>query len=151
MKKEMNNEVVEVKEEAKKITKQDVIKAVEIVGVGILSGIFGYKVGKMAKSVKVLKNVAGEQNIRIEYLEKMNDTLNAAASEGLYEEAIATVTRKINYLKDKIEACNKWLNDNPADLATQRALIKHQTKLDMLNGRKNRFKEAQQIYEIIED
>lgn len=78
---------IEVKEESKKITKQDVIKVV-----GILSGIFGYKVGKLSKNVKVL-TAANEA------LSREVNVLNAAASEGLYEEAIATVTRKINYLK----------------------------------------------------
>lgn len=150
MSKEMNNEALEVKEESKKITKQDVIKAAEIIGIGILSGIFGYKIGKMAKSVKVLKNVVGEQNIRIEYLEKMNDTLNAAASEGLYEEAIATVTRKINYLKDQIAYCTKNLNLNPTDLDNQKALSKYRNKLDVLLDRKKSFLEAQKLYEISE-
>ena len=86
MSKEMNNEVVKIKEESKKIAKQDVIKVVGIICVGILSGISGYKVGKLAKSVEVLtatnKTLSREVNV-----------LNAAASEGLYEEAIATVTR----------------------------------------------------------
>lgn len=147
----MNNEAVEVKEESKKITKQDVIKAAEIIGVGILSGIFGYKIGKMAKSVKILKNVVGEQNIRIEWLEKMNDTLNAAASEGLYEEAIATVTRKLNYITDQVASYRKRISSNPNDMDAHRVLIKYQTKLEMLTERKKAFQEAQKIYEIIEE
>ena len=54
MSKEMKNEVVRVKEKSKKITKQDIIKAAEILAAGVLSGIFGYKVGKFTKNVEVL-------------------------------------------------------------------------------------------------
>lgn len=143
MSKEMNNEVVKIKEESKKIAKQDAIKVVGIISVGILSGIFGYKVGKLAKSVEVLtttnKTLSREVNV-----------LNAAASEGLYEEAIATVTRKINYLKDQIAYCTKNLNLNPTDLDNQKALGKYRNKLDVLLDRKASFLEAQKLYEISE-
>lgn len=139
----MNNEVVKIKEESKKITKQNAIKVVGIVGVGVLSGIFGYKVGKLAKNVEVLtatnKTLSREVNV-----------LNAAASEGLYEEAIATVTRKINYLKDQISYCTKNLNLNPTDLDNQKALSKYRNKLDVLLDRKVSFLEAQKLYEISE-
>lgn len=143
MSKEMNNEVVKIKEKSKKIAKQDAIKVVGIISVGILSGIFGYKVGKLAKSVEVLtttnKTLSREVNV-----------LNAAASEGLYEEAIATVTRKINYLKDQIAYCTKNLNLNPTDLDNQKALGKYRNKLDVLLDRKASFLEAQKLYEISE-
>lgn len=143
MSKEMNNKIVKVKEESKKIAKQDIIKVVGIVGVGILSGIFGYKVGKLAKNVEVLtaanKALGREVNL-----------LNAAASEGLYEEAIATVTRKINYLKDQIAYCTKNLNLNPTDLDNQKALSKYHNKLDVLLDRKASFLAAQKLYEISE-
>lgn len=143
MSKEMNNEVVKIKEESKKIAKQDVIKVVGIIGVGILSGISGYKVGKLAKSVEVLtatnKTLSREVNV-----------LNAAASEGLYEEAIATVTRKINYLKDQIAYCTKNLNLNPTDLDNKKALSKYRNKLDVLLDRKASFLDAQKLYEISE-
>ena len=143
MSKEMKNEVVRVKEKSKKITKQDIIKAAEILAAGVLSGIFGYKVGKLAKNVEVLtaanKALGREVNV-----------LNAAASEGLYEEAIATVTRKINYLKDQIAYCTKNLNLNPTDLDNQKALSKYRNKLDVLLDRKASFLEAQKLYEISE-
>lgn len=143
MSKEMNNKVVKIKEESKKIAKQDVIKVVGIICVGILSGISGYKVGKLAKSVEVLtstnKTLSREVNV-----------LNAAASEGLYEEAIATVTRKINYLKDQIAYCTKNLNLNPTDLDNKKALSKYRNKLDVLLDRKASFLDAQKLYEISE-
>lgn len=142
MSKEMNNEVMEIKED-KKITKQDAIKVVGIVGVGVLSGIFGYKVGKLAKNVEVLTATN-------KILSREVDVLNAAASEGLYEEAIATVTRKINYLKDQIAYCTKNLNLNPTDLDNKKALSKYRNKLDVLLDRKASFLDAQKLYEISE-
>lgn len=144
MSKEMNNEVVKIKEESKKITKQNAIKVVGIVGVGVLSGIFGYKVGKLAKNIEVLTATN-------KILSREVDVLNAAASEGLYEEAIATVTRKINYLKDQIAYCTKNLNLNPTDLDNKKALSKYRNKLDVLLDRKASFLDAQKLYEIIED
>lgn len=150
MSKEMNNKIVKVKEESKKIPKQDVIKVVDIVGVGILSGIFGYKAGKLAKNVKVLTAANETLCKHIGTLNQEVNTLNAAASEGLYEEAIATVTRKINYLKDQIAYCTKNLNLNPTDLDNQKALSKYRNKLDVLLDRKASFLEAQKLYEISE-
>lgn len=143
MSKEMNNKIVKVKEESKKIAKQDIIKVVGIVGVGILSGIFGYKVGKLAKNVEVLtaanKALGREVNL-----------LNAAASEGLYEEAIATVTRKINYLKDRVSYCGKQLVDTPNDSQTKKALESYSERLTILTERRKSFWEAQKLYEISE-
>ena len=139
----MNNKIVKVKEESKKIAKQDIIKVVGIVGVGILSGIFGYKVGKLAKNVEVLtaanKALGREVNL-----------LNAAASEGLYEEAIATVTRKINYLKDRVSYCGKQLVDTPNDSQTKKALESYSERLTILTERRKSFWEAQKLYEISE-
>lgn len=143
MSKEMNNKVVKIKEESKKIANQYVIKVVVIIGVGILSGISGYKVGNLAKNVEVLtatnKTLSREVNV-----------LNAASSDGLYEKAIATVTRKINYLKDQIAYCTKNLNLNPTDLDNKKALSKYRNKLDVLLDRKASFLDAQKLYEISE-
>ena len=143
MSKEMKNEVVRVKEKSKKITKQDIIKVTEILAAVVLSGIFGYKVGKLTKNVEVLtaanKALGREVNV-----------LNAAASEGLYEEAIATVTRKINYLKDRISYCSKQLVDTPNDSQTKKALESYSERLTILTERRKSFREAQKLYEISE-
>ena len=143
MGKEMKNEVVKIKEESKKITKQNAIKVVGIVGVGVLSGIFGYKVGKLAKNVEVLTATN-------KILSREVDVLNAAASEGLYEEAIATVTRKINYLKDRVSYCSKQLVDTPNDSQTKKALESYSERLTILTERRKSFREAQKLYEISE-
>lgn len=150
MSKEMNNKIVKVKEESKKIPKQDVIKVVGIVGVGILSGIFGYKAGKLAKNVKVLTAANETLCKHIGTLNQEVNTLNAAASEGLYEEAIATVTRKINYLKDRVSYCSKQLVDTPNDSQTRKALESYSERLTILTERRKSFREAQKLYEISE-
>lgn len=133
MNNEMNNEVVEVKEESKKID----WKMVAIVG--LVSGIFGYKAGKYVNSLKSV----------IEVQEKQIDILNAAASEGLYEEAIATVTRKLNYLKDRIAYLSKQLAETPNDTQTKKALETYTERLSVLTERKRSFQEAQKAYEVI--
>ena len=143
MSKEIKNEAVRVKEKSKKITKQYIIKAAEILAAGVLSGIFGYKVGKLAKNVEVL-TVANKA------LGREVNVLNAAASEGLYEEAIATVTRKINYLKDRVSYCSKQLVDTPNDLQTKKALESYSERLTILTERRKSFREAQKLYEISE-
>lgn len=133
MNKEMNNEVVEIKDESNKID----WKTVAIVG--LVSGIFGYKAGKYVKTLTTV----------IDLQKKQIDILNAAASEGLYEEAIATVTRKINYLKDRISYCSKYLIENPNNKETQKALETYTDRLSVLTERKKSFQEAQKAYEVI--
>lgn len=108
-----------------------------------MSGIFGYKVGKLAKNVEVLTATN-------KILSREVDVLNAAASEGLYEEAIATVTRKINYLKDRVSYCSKQLVDTPNDSQTKKALESYSERLTILTERRKSFREAQKLYEISE-
>lgn len=76
-----------------------------------------------------------------------NDTLMAAASEGLFEEAIATVTRKINGRRDKLEALLKRYE---TDLTVEDAITKVESELDILIARKESFLEAQSIFGIEE-
>lgn len=78
---------------------------------------------------------------------KDNDTLMAAASEGLFEEAIATVTRKINGRRDKLEALLKRYE---TDITVEDAITKVKAELDILIARKESFLEAQSIFGIEE-
>lgn len=84
-------------------------------------------------------------------LEAKIENLQEAASEGLYEEAIATVTRKINHLKDQIAYCTDRLSVNGNDIQTENALTSYKAKLDVLIGRKLHFLEAQKTYELLVD
>ena len=73
----------------KKLTKKEkALICATFVGAGI-AGYFGIKYFNSKNKIIVL-----EDNV---------NTLMEAASEGLYEEAEATVTRKINHVKDQIE------------------------------------------------
>lgn len=121
----------------KKLTKKEkVLIGAAVVGAGV-AGYFGVKYLNSKNKIIVL-----EDNV---------NTLMEAASEGLYEEAEATVTRKVNHIKDQIEYCIKRLDSNPADKQTRESLEKYRIKLDLLSNRKAKFVKAQDVYRIIVD
>ena len=74
-----------------------------------------------------------------------NRTLMEALSEGVFEEAIATVTRKINSRKDKLTFLERQLEKgNTAD----EVLAKIPLEIAELIRRKESFLEGQHLYEI---
>lgn len=77
-----------------------------------------------------------------------NRTLMEALSEGVFEEAIATVTRKINSRKDKLTFLERQLEKgNTADEVL--AKIEEITfEISELIRRKEAFLEGQKLYEI---
>lgn len=75
----------------------------------------------------------------------------SAASEGLFDEALATVRRKIAYRKDKEEYLVEQLLATPADKQTQNALSRIHAELQVLSARQNKFLEAQTLYEIADE
>ena len=97
------------------------------------------------------KHSANTDKHKNSLLENKVKVLQEAASEGLYEEAIATVTRKINHLKDQIEYCANRLSTTGNDIQTAIALNNYKMKLGVLMARKNNFIEAQKTYELIAD
>ncbi len=80
-----------------------------------------------------------------------NHTLMAAASEGLFEEAISKVTNKINYRLDRKETLLEQLNKNPNDVDLQNTLQKVLDELTVLFNRRDKFMKAQALLEIKED
>ena len=116
-----------------------------IIGAAVVTtcivGYFGYKKG-LHRSVIALVS-------KNDLLEARVKNLQEAASEGLYEEAIATVTRKINHLKDQIAYCTDRMSANGNDIQTENALNTYKAKLDVLMERKHNFIEAQKTYELI--
>lgn len=127
----------------KKFTKTEKV----LIGTAIVctcaAGYFGYKYGlRHTFNALADKNNALESKIKV---------LQEAASEGLYEEAIATVTRKINHIKDQVAYCTDRLSTNTNDFQTENALASYTAKLDVLMARKNNFVEAQKTYELIVD
>ena len=76
-----------------------------------------------------------------------NETLMAAASEGLFEEALATTTRKLNSRKDRYEYLNNIENKTPEIMEKIKQLY---TEIKVLEVRKLRFTKAQELMEIKE-
>lgn len=75
-----------------------------------------------------------------------NETLMAALSEGVFEEAIATVTRKINSRKDKLAFLGVQLNEGNKQVLAKIEEINNE--IAELIRRKDAFLEAQHLYEI---
>lgn len=83
----------------------------------------------------------------LDTLEDKN-TLMEAASEGLFEEAISKVTNKINYRLDRKEYLEKALEKCPEDMDLKVAYEKIVEELSMLFTRRDKFEDAQAIFEI---
>ena len=74
------------------------------------------------------------------------ETLMEALSEGVFEEAIATVTRKINSRKDKLTFLEIQLNEGNNQVLTKIEELKFE--IAELIRRKEKFLEGQHLYEI---
>ena len=83
----------------------------------------------------------------LDTLEDKN-TLMEAASEGLFEEAISKVTNKINYRLDRKEYLEKALEKCPEDMDLKVAYEKIVEELTILFVRRNKFEDAQALFEI---
>ena len=83
----------------------------------------------------------------LDTLEDKN-TLMEAASEGLFEEAISKVTNKINYRLDRKEYLEKALEKCPEDMDLKVAYEKIVEELSILFTRRDKFEDAQAIFEI---
>lgn len=79
-------------------------------------------------------------------LKEDNETLMAAASEGLFEEAIATVTRKINGRKDQLEFLDMQLKEGNNEVIQK--INKITNELNILSIRRDKFIKAQTLLEI---
>ena len=145
------NEVVRMEEST--FLKRHAGKILLAGGLVVAAGAY-YILGKHEKEMKdvladnaLLKSFVEEDGKAISKLTKDNETLMTAASEGLFEEAIATVTRKINGRRDKLEALLKRYE---TDLTVEDAITKVKAELDILTARKESFLEAQSIFGIEE-
>lgn len=125
----------------KKLTKREML----LVGAGIVcacaAGYFGYKYFNSVKFEDLLSKTNDD-------LKDSVDTLMAAASEGVFEEALATVGRKIAYRKDKESYLLEQLSATPTDFQTQNALSRVREELQVLLTRQDKFLAIQKLYEI---
>lgn len=76
------------------------------------------------------------------------NTLMSAASEGLFDEALATVGRKIAYRKDREEYLLKRLLSHPGEKDLCNCLERVRSELNVLTERQSKFLAAQKLYGI---
>jgi len=72
----------------------------------------------------------------------------AAASEGVFEEALGTINHKITYRADKEKYLTEYLKSHPNENKTKETLEKVRVELLNLYNRKDKIEKAQHLYEI---
>ena len=151
-KNEKENEVVRMEEST--FLKRHAGKILLAGGLLVAAGAY-YILGKHEKEMKdvladnaLLKSYLEQDGRAISKLTEDNETLMAAASEGLFEEAISKVTNKINYRLDRKEYLEKALEKCPEDMDLKVAYEKIVEELSMLFTRRDKFEDAQAIFEI---
>ena len=132
--------------------KKEIIVGGVMTIISVAGGVYIYK---LRDSTNDMTQTIAAQNLAIAELRdsmcgaiRDKDTLMDAASEGLFEEAIATVTRKINYKKDRIEFLEQQLARTPDDIDARGALQRLVDEVFILTSRKDKFLEAQRAYNI---
>ena len=102
-------------------------------------------VATLISSTCILGAALVKSEIGKEILEKTDyalknrvDTLEAALTEGVFEEAIATTTRKINYKKDKLDFIS-----SRKDKGDSQIVSKLEREISILTERRNAFEKAQ--------
>lgn len=118
----------------KKFTTREKLLFVAAILCTATAGYFGYK---------YFSNMSLEKE-----LEDSVDTLMAAGSEGVFEEALATVGRKIAYRKDREGYLLEQLTSHPGEKDLCNCLDRVRSELSVLAARQDRFLAAQKLYEI---
>lgn len=144
------NEVVRMEEST--FLKRHAGKILLAGGLVVAAGAY-YMLGKHEKEMKdvladnaLLKHFLEEDGKAITKLTEDNETLMAAASEGLFEEVLATTTRKLNSRKDRKEfLLNQEQTEEVIDKVKQLT-----SEIFVLEVRKERFSKAQALLEIKE-
>lgn len=85
---------------------------------------------------------------QIRKLTEDTTTLMGAASEGLFDEALATVGRKISYRKDREQYLLRQIASHPEDPDLSTCLSRVQSELSVLTERQSKFLNAQELYGI---
>lgn len=126
MLKEMNAKIGSVKEyivdNRYEILVATLISSTCILGAALVKSEIGKKI--LEKTDIVLKNKV--------------DNLEAALTEGVFEEAIATTTRKINYKKDKLDFIS-----SRKDKGDSQIVSKLEREISILTERRDAFEKAQ--------
>ena len=117
-----------------KLTKREKLLICTTIVATCAAGYFGYKYFGDYKQIKKLTDDT--------------TTLMSAASEGLFDEALATVGRKIAYRKDREQYLLKQLVSHPGESDLSNCLDRVQSELSVLTERQSKFINAQKLYEI---
>ena len=125
----------------KKFTKREKLLICAAIATTCVAGYFGYKYFSSVKFEELLS----EDN---KSLKDSVDTLMAAASEGVFEEAIGTVNHKITYRADKEKYLVEYLKTHPTHVDAQKGLERVTAELANLHARRAKFEVAQELYEI---
>lgn len=118
----------------KKLTKREKLLICIAIGTTCAAGYFGIR-------------YIGDHK-QIEKLANDTNTLMSAASEGLFDEALATVGRKIAYRKDREQYLLKQLTSHPGESDLSNCLNRVRAELNVLTERQSKFVNAQKLYEI---
>lgn len=118
----------------KKLTKREKILICTAFVTTCATGYFGYKYLGDHKQIKKLTDDT--------------TTLMSAASEGLFDEALATVGRKIAYRKDREQYLLKQLGSHPGESDLSNCLERVRSELSVLTERQSKFVTAQKLYGI---
>ena len=118
----------------KKLTKREKLLICATIVTTCAAGYFGYKYFGDHKQIKKLTDET--------------TTLMGAASEGLFDEALATVGRKIAYRKDREQYLLKQLSSHPGESDLSNCLDHVRTELSVLTERQSKFVNAQKLYGI---
>ena len=128
MLKEMNAKIGSVKEyivdNRYEILVATLISSTCILGAALVKSEIGKEI--LEKTDIVLKN-------------KVNN-LEAALTEGVFEEAIATTTRKINYKKDRLSFIRDGKDTREFN---KKAIFKLEREIEILTERRDAFEKAQ--------
>ena len=142
LKRKNNEEVIEMEQTTfvQKHAKKILLAGGAVVAVGAFIALKKHDV-----AINILKDDIELKEFTINKLLGDNETLMAAASEGLFEEALATTTRKLNSRKDRYEYLNNVENKTPEIMEKIKQLY---TEIKVLEVRKLRFAKAQELMEI---
>ncbi len=126
--------------------KKEIIVGGVMTIISVAGGVYIYRLDARTRTYKSVNDILRGQ---LTTTEQKCNTLMAAASEGLFEEAIATTTRKLNYRKDQLKflgnARHKGNTQNKDVVAKMTAIT---NEIDVLVERLSKFRDAQQLYEI---
>lgn len=128
----------------KELTRREKVLICAAIVTTCAAGYFGYKYFSTIK----IEELLGENN---KDLKDSVDTLMAAASEGVFEEAIGTVNNKITYRVDKEKYLVEYLKTHPNENKTRETLDRVRAELFNLYSRKGKIEKAQALYEIKND